>query len=152
MNATDLAYTPATELIPQIRSKALSPVELTRAVLERIEQVNPKINAFCTVTADAALAAARAAEDAVMKGGRLGPLHGIPVSIKDLALVHGVPARFGSHIFATARRRGGRAVRAPAQGGGRHPHRQDQPRRSSAGRRSAIARSPGSRAIRGTSA
>jgi aspartyl-tRNA(Asn)/glutamyl-tRNA(Gln) amidotransferase subunit A len=100
MNATDLAYTPATELIPQIRSKALSPVELTRAVLERIEQVNPKINAFCAVTADAALTAARAAEDAVMKGGRLGPLHGIPVSIKDLALVEGVPARFGSHVFA----------------------------------------------------
>jgi len=101
MNATDLAYAPATELIPRIRAKALSPVELTRAVLERIEQVNPKVNAFCTVTADAALAAARAAEDAVMKGGRLGPLHGIPVSIKDLALVEGVPARFGSHVFAT---------------------------------------------------
>jgi len=101
MTATDLAYTPATELIPQIRSKALSPVELTRAVLERIDQVNPKINAFCTVTADVALAAARAAEEAVMKGGRLGPLHGIPVSIKDLVLVKGVPARFGSHIFAS---------------------------------------------------
>ena len=99
MNATDLAYTPATDLIPRIRSKALSPVELTRAVLERIEQVNPKINAFVTVTADAALAAARAAEAAVMKGERLGPLHGIPVSIKDLALVKGVPAKFGSYVF-----------------------------------------------------
>jgi aspartyl-tRNA(Asn)/glutamyl-tRNA(Gln) amidotransferase subunit A len=100
MNATDLAYTPATELIPRIRSKEVSPVEVTRAVLERIEQVNPAINAFCTVTAAGALAAARAAEAAVMKGERLGPLHGIPVSIKDLALVKGVPCRFGSHIFA----------------------------------------------------
>jgi aspartyl-tRNA(Asn)/glutamyl-tRNA(Gln) amidotransferase subunit A len=99
MNATDLAYTPATELISRIRSKALSPVEVTRAVLERIEQVNPAINAFCTVTADAAMAAARAAEAAVTKGERLGPLHGIPVSIKDLALVKGVPCRFGSYIF-----------------------------------------------------
>ena len=99
MNATDLAYAPATDLIPRIRSKALSPVELTRAVLERIEAVNPRINAFCTVTAEAALAAARHAEDAVMKGGRLGPLHGVPVSIKDLALVKGVPARFGSFVF-----------------------------------------------------
>jgi aspartyl-tRNA(Asn)/glutamyl-tRNA(Gln) amidotransferase subunit A len=99
MNATDLGYTPATELVPRIRSKALSPVELTRAVLERIEKVNPKINAFCTVTAEAALAAARAAEDAVMKGARLGPLHGVPVSIKDLALVKGVPAKFGSFVF-----------------------------------------------------
>jgi aspartyl-tRNA(Asn)/glutamyl-tRNA(Gln) amidotransferase subunit A len=101
MNATDLAYTPATELVPRIRSKALSPVELTRAVLARIEEANPKVNAFCTVTAEAALAAARAAEEAVMKGGRLGPLHGIPVSIKDLALVEGLPCRFGSHVFAT---------------------------------------------------
>jgi len=99
MNATDLAYTPATDLIARIRSKALSPVEVTRAVLERIEQANPKINAFVTVTADAALASARAAEAAVMKGERLGPLHGVPVSIKDLALVKGVPAKFGSYIF-----------------------------------------------------
>src|SRR5262245_63299002 len=99
MNATDLAYTPATELIPRIRSKTLSPLELTRAMLERIEQVNPKINAFCTVTADAALAAGRAAEDVVMKGGPLGPLHGIPVLIKDLALVHDVPAKYGWHVF-----------------------------------------------------
>ncbi len=99
MNATDLACTPATDLIPRIRSRALSPVELTRAVLERIERVNPKINAFCTVSAETALAGARAAEEAVMKGGRLGPLHGVPVSIKDLALVKGVPARFGSFVF-----------------------------------------------------
>jgi aspartyl-tRNA(Asn)/glutamyl-tRNA(Gln) amidotransferase subunit A len=101
MNATDLAYTPATELSVQIRSKALSPVEVTRAVLDRIEQVNPKLNAFCTVTADRAMATARAAEAAVMKGERLGPLHGIPVSIKDLALLEGVPVRFGSHVFAS---------------------------------------------------
>ncbi|HTI56617.1 MAG TPA: amidase [Verrucomicrobiae bacterium] len=100
MNATDLAYTSATDLLVSIRSKALSPVEVTRAVLERIERVNPTINAFCTVTGDTALAAARAAEAAVMKGERLGPLHGVPVSIKDLALVKGVPAKFGSHIFA----------------------------------------------------
>jgi aspartyl-tRNA(Asn)/glutamyl-tRNA(Gln) amidotransferase subunit A len=99
MSATDLAYTPATELIPRIRSKALSPVELMRALLERIEQVNPTINAFCTVTGEVALAAARAAEAAVMKGKRLGPLHGVPVSIKDLALVRGLPVRFGSFVY-----------------------------------------------------
>jgi aspartyl-tRNA(Asn)/glutamyl-tRNA(Gln) amidotransferase subunit A len=99
MNATELPYIPATDLIPRIRSRALSPVELTRAVLERIARVNPKINAFCTVTAETALAAARAAEEAVMKGERLGPLHGVPVSIKDLALVKGVPVKFGSFVF-----------------------------------------------------
>ena len=99
MNATELSYIPATDLIPRIRSRALSPVELTRAVLERIARVDPKINAFCAVTAETALAAARAAEEAVMKGGWLGPLHGVPVSIKDLALVKGVPAKFGSFVF-----------------------------------------------------
>ena len=99
MNATDLAYTPATDLVASIRSKALSPVDVTRAVLERIEQVNPKINAFCTVTADTALAAARAAEAAVMKGERLGPLHGVPVSIKDLTPTKGIRTTWGSKIF-----------------------------------------------------
>ena len=90
MNATDLCYTPATRLAEMIRTKALSPVELTRAVLERIERLNPKVNAFCTVLGDAAMESARAAEAAVMKGGPLGPLHGIPFSIKDLAFTKGV--------------------------------------------------------------
>ena len=100
MSAEGLAYTPATELATLIRTKALSPVELTRAVLERLERLNPTLNAFCTVTADTALAAARAAEQAVVKGGPLGPLHGLPFSIKDLALTKGVATKFGSHIFA----------------------------------------------------
>jgi aspartyl-tRNA(Asn)/glutamyl-tRNA(Gln) amidotransferase subunit A len=97
----ELAYTPATELAGLIRGKKLSPVELTRAVLERVERLNPTLNAFCTLTADAALTAARAAEQAVMKGGPLGPLHGLPFSIKDLALTKGVATKFGSHIFAS---------------------------------------------------
>ena len=101
MSATDgLAYTPATELAALIRAKKLSPVELTRAVLDRVERLNPTLNAFVTVTADAALAAARAAEQVVMNGGPLGPLHGLPFSIKDLALTKGVATKFGSHIFA----------------------------------------------------
>jgi aspartyl-tRNA(Asn)/glutamyl-tRNA(Gln) amidotransferase subunit A len=100
MSGADLCYTPATELAPLIRAKKLSPVELTRAVLERIERLNPIVNAFCTVTADLALDAARAAEAAVVKGGRLGPLHGIPVSIKDLHFTKGVRTMSGSFIFA----------------------------------------------------
>ena len=99
MNATDLCYTPATELIPLIRAKKLSPVELTEAVLARIERLDPKVNAFCTLTADLARAAARRAEDAVMKGGALGPLHGVPFSIKDLALTAGIRTMSGSPIF-----------------------------------------------------
>ncbi len=99
MNPSDLCYTPATELAGLIRAKKLSPVELTRAVLERIERLNPTINAFCTLTADAALRSAREAEEAVMKGAPLGPLHGVPFSVKDLALTKGVRTMSGSFIF-----------------------------------------------------
>src|SRR5512132_1528244 len=99
MNPTDLCYTPATKLARLVRSKALSPVELMRAVLARIERVNPVVNAFCTLTPEAALDGARAAEEAVMKGERLGPLHGLPFSIKDLAFTKGVRTMSGSYIF-----------------------------------------------------
>ena len=100
MNATDLCYTPATRLAAMIRAKEISPVELTRTVLERIERVNPKVNAFCVVLAEQALATAREAEAAVMKGGALPPLVGIPFSIKDLAMTKGVKTTGGSFIFA----------------------------------------------------
>src|SRR5712692_997735 len=101
MNATDLCYTSATDLAKMIRARQLSPVELTRAVLDRIERLNTTLNAFCTLTADAALERAREAEAAVMRGEALGPLHGIPFSIKDLAFTKGVRTMSGSHIFAT---------------------------------------------------
>jgi aspartyl-tRNA(Asn)/glutamyl-tRNA(Gln) amidotransferase subunit A len=99
MRSIELGFTPATELARQIRMKALSPVELTRAVLERIERVNPVVNAFCTLTADGALAQAREAERAVTSGAPLGPLHGIPYSIKDLNFTKGVRTMGGSFIF-----------------------------------------------------
>src|SRR5207247_6843370 len=101
MNATDLCYTPATDLATMIRTNQLSPVELTRAVLDRIEHLNPKLNAFCTLTADAALVRASEAEAAVMRGEALGHLHGVPFSIKDLTFTKGVRTMSGSHIFAT---------------------------------------------------
>src|SRR5215510_14878718 len=100
MASTDLAFTPATELAALIRAKKLSPVELTRAVLERIERLNPRVNAFCTLTADAAMARAREAEADVMAGRPLGPIHGIPYSIKDLTFTRGVRTMGGSRIFA----------------------------------------------------
>ena len=99
MSEADLRYAPATQLASLIRAKKLSPVELTRAVLERIERLNPVVNAFCTVTADAALDAARAAEHAIIRGEPLGPLHGIPFSIKDLHFTRGVRTMSGSFIF-----------------------------------------------------
>jgi aspartyl-tRNA(Asn)/glutamyl-tRNA(Gln) amidotransferase subunit A len=99
MNATDLCYTAATEIARLIRTKALSPVEVTQAVLARIDGVNPRLNAYCTVTADAAMDAARSAEQALMRGAPLGPLHGVPYSVKDLAFTKGVRTMGGSFIF-----------------------------------------------------
>jgi len=99
MTATDLGYTPATLLSTLIRTKALSPVEVCRAVLDRIERVNQTLNAVCTVTADSALDTARRAERAVMRREPLGPLHGIPFTIKDLAFTEGVRTMSGSCIF-----------------------------------------------------
>jgi aspartyl-tRNA(Asn)/glutamyl-tRNA(Gln) amidotransferase subunit A len=99
MTSADLCFTPATELARLVRERQLSPLELTRAVLERIERVNPRINAFCTLTADAALAAARDAEQAVVRGQARGPLHGIPFTIKDLHFTRGVRTTSGSFIF-----------------------------------------------------
>jgi aspartyl-tRNA(Asn)/glutamyl-tRNA(Gln) amidotransferase subunit A len=100
MTSADLAFTPATELAALIAARKLSPVELTRAVLERIERLNPVVNAFCTLTPDVALAAAREAEQALMRGEARGPLHGIPFSIKDLHLTKGIRTMSGSFIFA----------------------------------------------------
>lgn len=99
MTSTDLCHIPATELARLIRTKAVSPVEVTRAVLARIERVNPTINAYCTIMAETALDAAREAENTVMRRAPLGPLHGVPFSIKDLHFTRGVRTMFGSFIF-----------------------------------------------------
>ena len=86
----ELTWMPAHRLRKEIADRKVSPVEAVENTLRRIEQHNPKLNAFLTVIADQALDAARRAEQAVMKGQKLGPLHGVPVSIKDLEGVKGV--------------------------------------------------------------
>lgn len=96
----DLFYTPATRLADLIRKRALSPVELTAAVLRRIEALQPTLNAFCVVLADAAMAAARDAERAVVAGDALGPLHGVPFTVKDLMATRGVRTAYGSRTMA----------------------------------------------------
>jgi Asp-tRNA(Asn)/Glu-tRNA(Gln) amidotransferase A subunit family amidase len=101
VNATDLCYTPATELGRMIRTKQVSPVEVADAVLARIERLNPGLNAFLTVTAERARADARAAEARARRGARLGPLDGIPYSIKDLEPTAGIRTTFGSKWFET---------------------------------------------------
>jgi aspartyl-tRNA(Asn)/glutamyl-tRNA(Gln) amidotransferase subunit A len=90
---------PATDLAAAIRTKQVSPVEVVNAVLNRIEQLNPQLNAFCLLTADAARQAAQAAEQAVMRGETLGPLHGVPVSIKDLVITKDVRTMRGSKLY-----------------------------------------------------
>jgi aspartyl-tRNA(Asn)/glutamyl-tRNA(Gln) amidotransferase subunit A len=87
------------ELAPKLKSKKISPVELTRAVLDRIEKLNPALNAYITVDADGALKAARAAERQIARGKYLGPLHGIPVSLKDLFHTKGMLTTGGSKIL-----------------------------------------------------
>src|SRR4029453_11933060 len=97
----ELCFTPATALAAAIRAKKLSPVELVDAVFARIRDVNPRLNAYCTLMEEEARRAARQAEDAVMRGDRLGALHGVPVSIKDLLYTRGVRTMFGSRIRET---------------------------------------------------
>jgi aspartyl-tRNA(Asn)/glutamyl-tRNA(Gln) amidotransferase subunit A len=99
MSDSDLCYMPATDLAAAIRTKQVSPVEVVNAVLARIEQLNPQLNAFCLVTADAARQVAQAAEQAVIRGEPLGPLHGVPVSIKDLVITKGVRTMRGSKLY-----------------------------------------------------
>lgn len=100
MTTTDLCFTPAAELARLIRHRALSPVELTRAVLERIEHLNKPLGAYVLVHAERALRDARQAEHAVMAGQPLGPLHGVPVSIKDNLWTAGDRTTFGSRLLA----------------------------------------------------
>ena len=99
MSDTDLCFMPATDLAAAIRTKQVSPVEVVNAVLARIEQLNPRLNAFCLVTAEAARQAAQAAEQAVMRGEPLGALHGVPVSIKDLVITKGMRTMRGSKLY-----------------------------------------------------
>ena len=93
-----LCFTPATVLAEEIRAKRISPVEVIDAVYTRLHEINPKLNAFCTLTEEKARLAAKESEAAVMRGGQLGALHGVPVSIKDLLLTRGVRTMFGSRI------------------------------------------------------
>ena len=96
---TDIATLPARAMAEAIAARRLSPVEVTEAVLARIARLEPGHNAFAHLDAAGARAAARAAEDAVMAGAPLGPLHGVPITIKDIMPVAGQPFGRGSRIF-----------------------------------------------------
>ena len=92
----DLAYTSATTLAEAFRKRELSPVEVVEALLARIESLEPRINAFSRLTPELALDAAKAAEVALARGTPGGPLLGVPVTIKDLFDIEGMPTERGS--------------------------------------------------------
>jgi amidase len=96
---TELHELSALEAAAAVRGKQVSPVELVEHALARIAALDEQVGAFVTVTADAALQQARAAEAAVLAGDALPPLHGVPTAIKDLNLTRGVPTRFGSRVM-----------------------------------------------------
>jgi aspartyl-tRNA(Asn)/glutamyl-tRNA(Gln) amidotransferase subunit A len=100
MTAADLISKPAHELAALVKSKQISPVELTRAYLDRIHALNGKVNAFITITDDAALARAGAAEKEIAAGRYRGPLHGIPYAPKDILATKGVRTTNGSKVTA----------------------------------------------------
>lgn len=96
---TDLAFAPATEVRELIQTKQLSPIELTELYFNRIDALDSQLNSFLTLNRDEAMASARAAEQTVMRGDRLGPLHGLPTSVKDLEMTRGLRSTGGSLAF-----------------------------------------------------
>ncbi len=99
MNKEDICFMPASQMLKAIKTQELTSLEITETIIERIERINSIINAYCTPTFDLAREMAKKADDAVKKGEKLGSLHGIPTSIKDLNLTKGIRTTFGSKIF-----------------------------------------------------
>jgi Asp-tRNA(Asn)/Glu-tRNA(Gln) amidotransferase A subunit family amidase len=97
---SELTFLSAVAMAEQIRNKELSPIELVEAHLSRIEKLNPQLNAFVQVDAEGAIRQARAAEAAVVHREKLGPLHGVPVSIKSSMEVAGMRCEAGSKLRA----------------------------------------------------
>jgi amidase len=95
-----LAFASARTLRALIGDRRLSPVELVEHLLARIERINPVVGAYCTVAGEQALEAAAAAEQAVTNGRGLGPLHGIPVALKDMVATAGIRTTYGSRLYA----------------------------------------------------
>src|SRR5579863_5153499 len=96
MDDETLAFTPAARLAELIRTKQISPVEVMQATLRRIEALDKQVNAFANLNAERAMGLAKQAETALMGGGPIGRLHGLPTTIKDLAITKDLPTEFGT--------------------------------------------------------
>jgi len=94
-----LAWLSATELLSAFKKRRLSPLDVTEAILERIESLDPVLNAYALVDREGALVAASETEARWAAGNPLGPLDGVPVSIKDIVLTRGLPTRRGSRLI-----------------------------------------------------
>lgn len=100
MNASDLCFRTAVELVGLVRSGALSARELVEAHIERIEAIDPLVNAIVTRTPERALAWATEADERQVHGEALGPLHGLPIAHKDLVMTAGIRSTAGSRLLA----------------------------------------------------
>lgn len=100
MDPEEITFTPATELARLIRERKVSPTELVEHFSARIERINPKLGAYVLVTHEVALEQAKAAEAALASGADVGPLHGVPYSLKDLVPTAGIRTTFGSRVFS----------------------------------------------------
>src|SRR5579862_5343729 len=94
-----LQFLSISELSDLIRTRKLSPVEVTQATLERIEKFNPVLNAYITITRESALKSAQEAESEIRQNKWRGPLHGVPIAVKDLFDTAGVRTTAGSAVF-----------------------------------------------------
>src|SRR5215510_11906408 len=99
MPQDELCFASAVEIAARVREKEISPVEVTEAFLTRIDQLNPTLNAYVTLTPELAREAAKRAEAAVMAGAALRSLHGVPFSVKDLIFTAGVRTTAGSLVY-----------------------------------------------------
>jgi len=103
MLSEDILFLPITELAKRLRSRQLSPVELTESYLERSRSIGPKLNAYAALTPELATKQARAAEKEIASGKYRGPLHGIPYAAKDLLAVKGYPTTWGARPYSDQR-------------------------------------------------
>ncbi len=99
MNKEDICFMSASEMREKIKTQELSSQEITEIIIERIEKVNHRVNYYCTPTFELAREMAKKADDAVKKDEKLGLLHGIPTSIKDLMQTKGIRTTYGSKLY-----------------------------------------------------